>query len=400
MDIETLNALRSPSGLPSHPLIFLVLLVLTWGLHILAVQVMLGSTVLSVFGGFSSAPHWRRLAAAMLDTAKVAISIAIVVGVAPLLFVQVIYDPFWYVSNVLSARWAIAFIGILLTAYWLLYHRYFSHGQAEGKGRISLAISLVLLVGAGFIMHVLTNQMLRPELWMQWYAPGGHIDPSGSGLHEHNLFRFGYFLALSLPVTGTWLVGYRRYVELGPHADEAYLRWVGVLAGRWMSGGGLLALLLYALWMSTLADSAKGFAVSAWSIVAIAATLLLAVLPLLFPTSSGDFRPFAAATVAVLLIAVAREALRIKVLGGHFDYDIFTYPVHFDAYSTLLFFLTFAGVGGTAVAFSIALSWEAGKTCGVYTASPLVARLGSASLVALGIWIAQYFLFGLLTLVR
>ena len=401
MDIETLNALRSPSGLPSHPAIFLVLLVLTWGLHILAVHVMLGSTVLSVFGSFARSPHWQRLAAAMLDTAKVAISIAIVVGVAPLLFVQVIYDPFWYVSNVLSARWAIAFIFILLAAYWLLYHRYFVHRKEGGRGRVSLAFSLVLLMGAGFIMHVLTNQMLRPELWLQWYAPGGHIDPSGAGLHEHNLFRFGYFLALALPVTGAWLEGYRRYAgEGGEGADAAYFRWVGVLAKRWMSGGGLLALLLYALWMSSLPDTAKGFPGSAWSVLAVASTLLLTVIPLLFPSGVGEYRAFAAAALAVLLIAVAREALRMKVLHGFHGYDIFTYPVHFDLYSNLLFFLTFAGLGGTAVAFSIAIAWEAGKTSGMYTASPRVARLGSASLVALGVWIAQYFLFGLLTLAR
>lgn len=377
-----------------------MLLVLTWGLHILAVHVMLGSTVLSVIGSFCRSPHWRRLSAAMLDTAKVAISIAIVVGVAPLLFVQVIYDPFWYVSNVLSARWAIAFIFILLAAYWLLYHRYFVHAEADGKGRGSLVISLLLLVGAGFIMHVLANQMLRPELWLQWYAPGGHIDPSGAGLHEHNLFRFFYFLALSLPVTGAWLEGYRRYAGSAPAADAAYFAWVGMLAKRWMSVGGLLALFLYALWMSTLPDSAKGYAASLWSILAVVATLLLAVIPLLLPSEQGDYRPFAAAALAVLLVAVAREALRFKILNGFHGYDIFTYPVHFDAYSTLLFFLTFAVLGGSAVAFSIAISWEAGKTCGVYTASPLVARLGTASLAALGVWIAQYFLFGFLTLIR
>ncbi|OZA11274.1 MAG: hypothetical protein B7X94_05450, partial [Hydrogenophilales bacterium 17-62-8] len=124
MDAAMLYALRDPAGVSAHPVIFLVLGVLTWALHIAAVQVMLGASALTIFGALSRDAHWRRLAAAMLSTAKVAVSVAIVLGVAPLLFVQVIYDPFWYTSNVLSARWVIGFIIILIAAYLALYTFY------------------------------------------------------------------------------------------------------------------------------------------------------------------------------------------------------------------------------------------------------------------------------------
>ena len=125
MDAAMLYALRDPAGVPSHPLVFLVLGVLTWALHIAAVQVMLGASALTLYGAFSRNPYWRRLAAAMLSTAKIAVSVAIVLGVAPLLFVQVIYDPFWYTSNVLSARWVIGFIVILIVAYLAMYMFYY-----------------------------------------------------------------------------------------------------------------------------------------------------------------------------------------------------------------------------------------------------------------------------------
>lgn len=397
MELETLNALRSPVGLPTHPVVFLVLLTLTWALHMIAVHLMLGSTALSLGGALADGSHWRRLAGAMLDTAKIAVSIAIVLGVAPLLFVQVIYDPFWYVSNVLSARWAIAFIFLLLAAYWLLYYRYFRNGR-ERSGHLTLATVLGLFLVCGFIMHALASQMLRPDLWMRWYAPGGHIDPSGGGLHDFNLWRFLYFIGLAVPVTGAWLVGYRGYLEGRGETDTAYLDWIVALGKRCMSGGGLFALLMYVLWMSTLATDARPFAASIGSVVAVAATLGLTAGPLLCRPGQGSYRPILAAVVAVLLIAISRETLRLKVLGGSFGYDILTYPVHFDAYSTLLFFITFAGLGGLTVAFSVALSWEAGKTEGTYTASPRIARLGNASLVALVVWLVQYFLFGLLTL--
>ena len=70
MDAAMLYALRDPAGVPSHPIIFLLLGVLTWALHIAAVQVMLGASVLTLFGAFQQNPHWRRLATAMLATAK------------------------------------------------------------------------------------------------------------------------------------------------------------------------------------------------------------------------------------------------------------------------------------------------------------------------------------------
>jgi hypothetical protein len=401
MDIHTLYALRSPLGLPAHPAIFLALLVLTWALHMLAVHVMLGSAALCLFGSFSAGPRWRRLASAMLDTAKVAISIAIVLGVAPLLFVQTLYDPFWYVSNVLSARWALGFIFILIVAYWSLYLRYFQKGGAEAEtGRWTVALTLALLLLAGFIMHVLASQMLRPEQWLAWYAPGGHIDPSGAGIHAFSLPRFLYFVALAVPVTGAWLRGMQRYLGQRGGEDLEYARWLGALGQRLMSGGGLLALLCYALWMSSLPDSAKGFSASVWAVLGMAATGLLAVAPLLFKAEGGDYRPAAAALAALLGIAWMRESLRLTILSGTHGYDLFTYAVHVDGYGASLFFLSFALLGGPAVAFSVALSWQSGQTAGIYTASPWVARLGNWAVLALGLWIVQYFLFGLTTLLR
>lgn len=99
MNDMMLMALTDPAGAPAHPLIFLVLGVVTFALHLTAVNVMLGTLGLAAWGAFSKNPYWQRLAGALGTTAKVAVSVAIVLGVAPLLFVQVIYDPFWYTDR-------------------------------------------------------------------------------------------------------------------------------------------------------------------------------------------------------------------------------------------------------------------------------------------------------------
>jgi len=213
---DMMYALRNPAGVPTYPIIFIGLGVLTFALHILFVQLMLGTSAITIFGAFKNDAKWRRLAAAMLEIAKVSVSVAIVIGVAPLLFVQVVYDPHWYTSNVLSANWVIGFIIILIFAYWAMYAYYFMNSKEkdktkEPKGKIWMLVSLALMLVVGFIMHSLTSQILHPELWKEWYLQNGVLDYSGSKLHANNLWRFALFISMAIPVTGGMLVTYRHF---------------------------------------------------------------------------------------------------------------------------------------------------------------------------------------------
>ncbi|HHS99527.1 MAG TPA: hypothetical protein ENK73_01605, partial [Thiomicrospira sp.] len=225
---DMMYALRNPAGIPTYPIIFIGLGVLTFALHILFVQLMLGTSLITIFGAFKNDAKWRRLGAAMLEIAKVSVSVAIVIGVAPLLFVQVVYDPHWYTSNVLSAVWVIAFIVILIFAYWAMYAYYFINSKEkdktkEPKGKVWMLISVALLLVVGFIMHSLTSQILHPELWKEWYVQNGVIDYSGTKLHAYNLWRFAFFISLAIPVTGAMLVTYRRFKMVREDADMDYL---------------------------------------------------------------------------------------------------------------------------------------------------------------------------------
>jgi hypothetical protein len=277
-------ALRDPAGVPSHPLVFLVLGVVTFALHMAAVQVMLGAGALTLRGAFSADRSWRRLAQAMLVTSKVAVSVAIVIGVAPLLFVQVVYDPFWYTSNVLSAWWVIAFILILIAGYLSMYVFYWKNHDIVadgGRGGGWMVASLALLLGVGFIVHSLTNQMLFPELWMEWYAPGGVVQPDGHSLHYWNLPRFAFFIALAAPRIGAWLYGYRRYLQASADPDLAYIAWLAPLAQKFLLIGGAVSVLLGVAWMATLPEKMAWFAFSPWSLIGLLALLAMVALPLL-----------------------------------------------------------------------------------------------------------------------
>jgi hypothetical protein len=260
MEAQALYALRDVAGVPSHPVIFLVLHVLTFALHMGAVHIALGSSGLTIWGALSSDPRRRRLAQSMLPVSKFMISLAVFLGVAPLLFVQVIYDPFWYTSNVLSAWWVIGFIGILTVAallnmFFVVKNHHIATQKAVCPG--AAILSLVLLLSVGFIMHTLTNQMLSPEKWMEWYAPNGVVDTSGRSLHDFSLPRYLFHISLSIPVTGALLVAYGRYLR--PRlADEShqisseYLAWAGGVGQKLILVGGLVSVAMGAWWMSVL----------------------------------------------------------------------------------------------------------------------------------------------------
>lgn len=398
MTPEMLYALRDQAGVPSHPLVFLVLGVLTFALHMAAVQVMLGASALTLRGAFSPSLHWRRLAQAMLVTAKIAVSVAIVIGVAPLLFVQVVYDPFWYTSNVLSAWWVIGFIGLLILGYIAMYIFYWKNHDIVadgGKGGVWMVLSLALLLAVGFIVHSLTNQMLFPEQWMAWYAPQGVVTPAGRELHYWHLPRFLFFILLSAPVTGAWLYGYRRYLQGGNEADAVYLGWLRGLAQQLMVFGGVVSVLVGAVWMATLPEKMAWFASSAWLLMAVVALAAVVALPLVLRDriDSGiwGYGIFGAGAVGLIMVGAAREMLRFVTLLGTHGYNAMDYKINMDWYSTSLFFTTFGVVGGVTLAYLLTVAWQAGQSKGLYTPSATVTRMGQWSVGLLVGWTVLYF---------
>ncbi len=197
MNPEALLAMRDPLGAPVHPGVVQVLLVVTYVLHIFFVTTAIGSLALGLYGLRRPEENWQRLAQVAVRLAVQATGLGITMGIAPLLFVQVIYDPAWYSATTLMGLWTTLFIPVVALGYLLLYVLYL-RGNAVGVGYVSLALLLL----AGFIMHSLASAGLYPSRFLEWYAPGGVADTSGTRFHGYNLPRFAALLfgqaALSL----------------------------------------------------------------------------------------------------------------------------------------------------------------------------------------------------------
>ena len=252
MDIGTvMNTMRDPAGVPAHPVLFQGLMIVTWILHIAFVHLTLGAASLAIYGFHKrgNGPYWERLSMAMTKVAKVGVSLLIVLGVAPLLFTQVIYDPQWYASNVLSGRWAIAFIFTLIVGYcsWFAFY-YANHEGAKRHIGIFAWVALALFCLDGLIMHALSYQALLPGQWMNWYAPGGVVDTSGSALHAIQWPRYVFIMSLSVPAVGVFLIAYAHYFATRADREPAYRQFARTLGQRLAVWGFSLSLIPLLVW--------------------------------------------------------------------------------------------------------------------------------------------------------
>lgn len=403
-----LQSLQDPAGIPSQPWIFQSLMVLTWAFHIAFVNLSLGTGLLGVIGFLRRRdPAWARLSVAMTGVAKVAVSMAIVLGVAPLLFTQTIYDPSWYTSNVLSAFWVIFFIfslGIGYTMWFVFYFRNHDPAHAAEAPTSTVwwaVLALLVLVFDGFIMHVLAYQGLFPQKWMQWYAPGGVPAMNGMGMHAFDLARFGFFMVMSLTMCGVFMVGYARYFRARADFDAGYLDLAHRLGVRSTLWGVALQFVSGALWASHLPASMHVFA---QPLLWLTAVLLIGIALHTRSNASAASAPGAYAAMGLyallaLLVSIDREALRVAYLLP-FHYDVQTYKVFEDWGTFTLFFSTFLGVGGSLLAFYLTLLWKAGKVRGPWSADRQVARLGDVAVLVNFSWLAVFFGVGVWAYLR
>ena len=85
-----IQTLQDPMGVPFYPVVFQGLGILTFALHIFFVNLVLGGALIAAWGHFRSDQRWQKLSRMLAKVTTINISIAIVLVVAPLLFVQVI----------------------------------------------------------------------------------------------------------------------------------------------------------------------------------------------------------------------------------------------------------------------------------------------------------------------
>lgn len=223
----------APDLLPAPAGVFYFLLVFTFILHIIAANLVVGGLVMAFVRAWKiragrAATGWEPILGKRLPIAMAA---AVNLGVAPLLFLQVIYGQFIYVSSVLMAVYWLSIFVLIIAAYYATYaHQFALAGPTPPKPWLTgAAAALLIIVGYFFTQSII--MMLNPEAWPQYFArPGGTIMTTG----DHSLApRLLHFVASSLALAGLGVALWGRWrtsksLPFGADMLKSGLRWYAV----------------------------------------------------------------------------------------------------------------------------------------------------------------------------
>lgn len=394
MKPEMLEMMRDPIGAPLPPVVVQILLILTWALHIMFATLALGSAGLTLYAFLFRKGHayWEKLGRVAARLTPNSIGLAIVTGIAPLLFVQTIYDPFWYASATLNGTWTVFFIFIMMGAYSLAYFFYLKGSTQGGRYILSAILSFGLLVLAGWIMHVLAATSIRPEYWQKWYVSQGVVDTRGITFRAWNLPRLFFLLPIQAVLSlGVALIFVGSILHRRGDSELAYIEWMAEL-GRKLA---LYAAPFYGI-AGILWGITEGRALGVGWAVALSTLALSVVLGWYFwqmkkPLQEG-MRPIWTWLAVLGAVAVLREVIR-AVSVARFGYSVAKYPYRWDWGGILLFAVTTL-VGGAVIAFLIRVLYEGSKNKEGQL-SPTTIELGDIAVPLLASWFAFFLGLGL-----
>ncbi|WP_222597114.1 hypothetical protein [Chitinophaga pinensis] len=202
-----------PLDLPLPEWLLVTILVISFLAHIVFVNLMLGGSLLTLWAEIKGLKDkdYDRFAYETAKTITVNKSLAVVLGVAPLLSINTLYSVYFYSANALTGLMWISVIPLVTIAFLLTYLHKYSWEKLAGNKALHIAIiaaAVLVFLFIPLIFLVNINLMLFPEKW-------GTVRGFLSALVLPNVFpRYLHFICASLGVTGLfifWYTGRKNY---------------------------------------------------------------------------------------------------------------------------------------------------------------------------------------------
>ncbi|MEN8140293.1 MAG: hypothetical protein ABFR97_03620 [Thermodesulfobacteriota bacterium] len=146
----------------------------TFFCHLLVMNVMLGAAIISLWYQVATPDS----AVAQLTAQKLPFSIAFAVnlGVAPLLFLQVLSGHFIYVSSILMASLWLSVVAVLIISYYAAYIYQLRYEDLAVLRGIPAGVMVAGLLYIAFIFSANMALMENPNAWPEYFArPEGWI---------------------------------------------------------------------------------------------------------------------------------------------------------------------------------------------------------------------------------
>lgn len=273
--------------------VWLVLYLLTFAIHVVLISYVLAGT------GYALVQALRRKDDPIADRARdllpFMLGLGITAGVAPLLFLQLLYQRQFYTANLLlGPRWG-AVVPALIVGFYALYLA--KATEAVRWRRTTLAIALVCFTFVAWSWSEIHLLMQDHPAWREMYAAGDRFYAQ-SGVLPRLLLWLGAMATLFATVASWWAAAPER-------------RRLAVIA----IGGRIVSAIAVGLLVA--GDAAVISAAHGWlylMFVAVAVEIVAWIWTALRPDGAGLALVTGAGTAALLAAVVVREAPRLAAI--------------------------------------------------------------------------------------
>lgn len=159
-----------PDVIPASWGWFQFFLLVTFPLHLLAMNAMLGGLVIGILQHLHGGDVQRQLAKRIAIALPLVIAFTVNFGVAPLLFLQVLYGQFVYTSSILMGAFWIMVIPLLIIGYYGAYLYDFKFTWLGKAGPVVAIVTCLLMVVIGFLFVNNMQLMALPELFRDYFS--------------------------------------------------------------------------------------------------------------------------------------------------------------------------------------------------------------------------------------
>ncbi len=184
-----------PDAIPVHWLWLQGLLIFTFVLHLLMMNLMLGGALLTFYNRLKN-----RKFESESKSVPTLIALTVNLGIPPLLFLQVLFGHFFYTSSILMAVFWISIIPMLIIAYYSAYVTVYK-AKRGGKGPLmSMGISSIFLLTTAFLFVNNMSLMINPSEWTRYFK-----NSWGTLLNLGDITiypRYFHFIIASIAVAG------------------------------------------------------------------------------------------------------------------------------------------------------------------------------------------------------
>jgi hypothetical protein len=352
-----------PMPLPGPLWLLKTLLMVVFFLHLLAMNCALagGLTVLfnAVRGRSERHPFSRRLAQELAPMLPVFVSFTVTLGVAALLFVQVIYGNLLYTSSILIGAAWFGVVPLVIVGYYGYY--YFSNKlrQSYKASALTVGVASLCFLGVAFVLVNNMSLMLTPEKWSTMYR--AHSNGFQLNLSEPTLVSRYLHMVVGAFTVFTAVLAHLGVKKMKSATDAEYGAWLVRRASvvfalttgvQFITGTWFVMTMPKAVAVTLFRDPVAGTVFGISVILSLVSMMLMLIGGTSRKPGAMIQAGFGCTILTLALMVGLRQMVRTAYLAPHFDPG--TLAVSPQTGVIVLFLVTF--VAGLAT-----VGWMVGK---------------------------------------